>query len=131
MATSVNIRAGEIDMTQHELLNFIDSLSAWMGRAPTTEELSYNFFLNREHFVGGKGTLSGTLRHLRKTKAVKHCRCSEQCHSRHVAVTPKGKALLQYWDEHGCETENRGWVGREFPPCVSPIFKFEIQELSA
>lgn len=96
-------------MRQHELLYFVDSLTSWLKRPPTREEVSYNFWLNHQQFVGGNGAMRGTLRQLRVAHAIKEGRCDETgCHAKHVRITAKGRALLDYWNQHGCDSEHRG-----------------------
>jgi hypothetical protein len=96
------------DMRMHELLFFLDGLTEFYGRAPTREELSVNFFYNRDKLhESGHTPMAATLRRLRLIKAVKETRCSEACHARHIKISAKGAALLEYWNQHGCESESR------------------------
>lgn len=113
-------------MRQHELLYFVDQLAVFLERPPTREELTSNYFVNHERFVGGQASMRSILRQLRLNKSLRYARCGPQCHARHIAITPKGRALLDYWNEHGCDTELREQAG-----CERGRFTFQQMRLSA
>lgn len=129
-------------MRQHELLYFMDGLETFLGRAPTREELSYNFWYNvrpeapvanreflmggKARFVGGPGSMRGILRQLKTGKLVREKRCSPRCHARHLELTPKGRRTLEYWNEHGCETEQREQTG-----CERGSFSFQQVKIAS
>lgn len=100
-------------MRQHELLYFIDALTCWLEQhpeaghtAPTREELTTNYFKHHEKFAGDGSSMRNTLRQLRLKKAVKFRACSEGCHAAHIYLTSYGRALLERWNEEGCDSEN-------------------------
>lgn len=94
-------------MRRHELLYLLADLTDWLGRDPTREELSESFLLNKELFNEGHSGMGRCLRYLKETQCVEERGCCETCHARHVHITPKGRALLEEWNAHGCESENR------------------------
>lgn len=101
-------------MREHELLYFIDALTCGVhqqpGRrndAPTREELATNYFKFHKSFGTKSAGLSVVLHRLAAKGAVRLAPCSAHCHARHVWMTAKGRALLEHWNEVGCDTENR------------------------
>lgn len=113
-------------MRQHELLYFLDALTVWMEREPTREELSLNYWLNRERFAGSASNMRSLLRQLRLGKAIKDRRCGPHCHARHMHITPHGRALLDRWNEEGCESELRTQSG-----CERGKFTFQQQRFAS
>lgn len=101
-------------MRQHELLYFIDALTCGVrgqpGRqkdAPTREELTINYFKFQSVFGGEGSNMRAVLRQLRAKKAIKEAPCGPHCHGRHVWITALGRALLEDWNQNGCESELR------------------------
>jgi hypothetical protein len=93
-------------MRHHEFLYFLDALTAGMGRAPTREDLSMAYFKHAKLFTGNGSSMRTNLRQMRLKKAVREFQCCETCHAKHIGLTAHGRALLDYWNENGCGSEN-------------------------
>lgn len=103
-------------MRQHELLYLLADLTDWMKREPTREELTYNWWLNRELFAGSPSDMRVNLLRLREKGAIALKRCCPTCHAQHVHMTPKGHALLAEWNAKGCGAEHKTEEECERPP---------------
>lgn len=98
---------GSPRVTTHDFLNFLSELTRFLGRAPTREELSVNYWMN----AGAGGALEASVRRELKSSlqwakqqgwVLDRAKCGSDCHARHVALTAQGHATLEHWNEAGC-----------------------------
>lgn len=94
-------------VTTHDFLNFLSELTKFLGRAPTREELSVNYWENAGQGKPLQATVRGEMQScFRWSKAqgwvLDHAKCGPDCHARHVALTAQGYAMLERWNRAGC-----------------------------
>lgn len=109
-------------MTTHDFLNFLSELTNFLGRAPTREELSANYWENAGKGAPLEATFRGELRNAllwakKQGFVLDRAKCSPDCHARHVALTIQGYDTLVHWNKAGCGRScvvGRGGMKLEF-----------------
>ena len=101
-------------MRQHEILYFIDGLTAFLRTRrgegpqalPTREELSVNFYRNKDRFTGAGSAWRNGLHDVIERGYVRQRPCGPGCHARHIELTATGRTALSLWNRDGCDSEH-------------------------